>query len=865
MEGPGASVLESQRYRAHAGFVRVLAEFAIRRPILIAIEDVHWADEASLELIPYIARHLRTSSVLFVVTYRSDELHRNHPLTHVLEELSRARLADEIRVDPLTREDIGLLTRDLLGANSADQPLRDLVYEHSEGNPFFAEELLDAFLERGDLADVGGVWTLASDMSELPVPSSIQGIVQERFRRLAANEQQVLQTAAVIGRYFSFEVLQSVVGLPEAEIVAALRSAKDADLVAEARETKSDDVWAFRHSLTREAVLSELLRRERRLLHGAIAAVLEARASTSPADYAEELAYHFDAGGEQDAAFRYHQLAASESIRVFAFERAEVHLERALELARDDDPAIGTLHLRLMDVARWVEDSRRAVRAAERARLAFSAAGDVKSLGLALVRLSVGLLGIGERARAGDALREAVELLRPLGPSPVLARAYATLSQEASLARDWKSAIDWGERATAVARECGALSVELHAQIAMGTVRATQGDTAGLDLLRDCIARARAAFESTADPDFIGLGRRAYHNLVIELMAGGGDWHSVHDDAVAYCRRFGMRLDADIMRECAVAFSDGRWDEALRLEADIPPGTRWATGCQVMRAFIETARDGPPKVLRPPTMPISERRLAIDEAPKEGLEGLAAFVAGRHEEALAHADAVVRMQDPYAWGQWSVPPLAIIALESALLVGDEEAASRWFAFAASEQPGMGKDHRSAIRAYADGVLAIQTDKADAARRFAESAELLDELPGCAPAATAARLRRADLLRSTDLPEAQAEFQRAVAYWLKAGARWYLDQLAVWGKNRGITVPLAKAKSRTRSGLPTRLTPREREVAVLVADGLTNREIGQRLSIAERSAEGHLERIRNKLGMRSRAEIAAWIGADGSRR
>jgi len=199
------------------------------------------------------------------------------------------------------------------------------------------------------------------------------------------------------------------------------------------RSYDSEERYAFRHALTREAVLSELLQRERRLLHRVVGEALEARAGNEPGRFAEDLAEQFDQAHEVAKTRRYRALAATEALRVFAVARALHHLERAVELAPDDDPSLGSLLLRLAEAGYLSSEFRRSARAADEATRLFEAAGDANRAGAALLIGSNSRFNMGESFASREDLQRAREVLEPLGDSAELARVYEYIAAIAAI------------------------------------------------------------------------------------------------------------------------------------------------------------------------------------------------------------------------------------------------------------------------------------------------------------------------------------------------------------------------------------------------------------------------------------------------
>ncbi len=661
---------EAERYRVHAAFARLIADLAQHGAAVVAVEDLHWADEATLELFPYLARKLRNYPVLLLGTYRSDELHRRHPLNHLLAELARGRLAQELHLHRLTLQETGAVIRAALGLERPPTPeFRAAMQERCEGNPFFIEEVLRALVERGDLSYRDGAWRRTKDVLALAIPVSILDAVQQRLQRLSPDGQRVMQLAAGIGPRFGFELLRRVAGLSERALLEALRAGVDAQLIGE--ETANwEEHYVFRHALTREGVAAELLQRERRLMHQAVGEAIEAASGTELADRAEELAYYFDQSRDQERAFRYHEVAAREAARIFAFARAAQHLERAVELASEDDPSLGDLQLRLADAAFQASDIPRARGAAEEARRLFEKAGDARRSGASLRRLSLYRWQLGETGAANELAAEAVRLLEPLGESAELAAAYGELARLAMLDDRNAEAIDRGRRAIEMARKTDTLEPLV---MALNTVGYTTSDSAGLALLRESL-------ELALQHDFIFPAHRAYNNLWVSMMRLGAPATELRrvTTMVEHARRFDFRFDNVIYWMCWYAFAGGDWDQALRLVEEGRGDSILSADRELWGAFIETARHGP------------ERGRALVESPHRRLMGAgealrtaeASFsvsimlLAGDFRAALEYAEAVAGLVGQDHW----VPAASlatVCSISAAMALRDEAARDRW--------------------------------------------------------------------------------------------------------------------------------------------------------------------------------------------
>ena len=841
----GGQVDDEKRYRVYLSFAALFSQLGRAAPLLVVVEDLHWADEATLELLGYLARKLRDGRVLLVGTYRSDELHRQHPLRPLLAELARARLADEIVVEPLSPADLSKFLRETLRLDRDPSPgFRHAIHERCEGNPLFVEEVLKALQQSGDLEFRDGQWRLTTEMPQLVLPDSIRDAVQARLRPLTPRARRVLQVAAVIGQSFGLDRLRDVVRITEEELARDLEAAVTAQIVI--ASGGSTDRFAFRHALTRESIIAELLEPERRELHRAVGLGIE-QTPDAPAARAEELAYHFDEARDADRAFRYRVIAADEARRSASFARAAGHLERALALA-PMGKSVATVYLSLADAAYLAGDPTRAIRASDEGYRAYIADGDTLQAGAALCRLARYRWQLGEPTGSATAL-EAVQLLEPLGQTAALAAAYAEVARATFfLNDDVHAARDWATRAIDLARATGAVGVEADALATLGPALMYEDQERAAGLLREAI-------ELATQVELATVVVRAYLNLIsIALWSSGSslDPRRLFGEALAYVERSGFRSAAFQYLRALYALADGHFDAVLALAADTPGETTFGRMLELHAALIvRIARDGPEgtdTVIPPPlARALGAPTLRNDAAARAKLK----LLGGDLQGVLAEADALGDDIEPQRPRAHYSTELVVAAVHAAHVLGDATAVERWSA-RAEAWASSGRLGEIAARYAAAEASADRGDDRHAAELFGLTADELHEQ--LSPVLeTTTRLRRVEMLMRFDTAAANAEFTRVVAFWRSGKATWYVGQLERWAATHQTQFPQAE-----RTPTPTHtLTEREREVARLVAEGLSNREIAERLFVSERTAEGHVQRILSKLNFRSRTQIAVW--------
>ncbi len=302
---------------------------ATKQPVLLVIEDVHWSDDTSLEWLHYLARRCASYPLLLLATYRNDEV--GSSLSHWLTQLDRERLAQEFLLARLSRNDLDVMLHAIFALpHSRQLELPDLLYTLTEGNPFFVEEILKSLIYAGGIFEANGTWD-RRPLSELHVPRSLHDAVQQRTNELSESARRVLRLAAIAGRRFDFALLQQLTQHDEQQLLTLMKELMAAQLVVE----ESEERFAFRHALTREAIYAELLARERKKLHGTIAETMEQLYASAYEAHLAELAYHFYEAGTWEKALEYARRAGERAQGLYSLWAAIEHFTRALDAAHN--------------------------------------------------------------------------------------------------------------------------------------------------------------------------------------------------------------------------------------------------------------------------------------------------------------------------------------------------------------------------------------------------------------------------------------------------------------------------------------------------------------------------------------------------
>ncbi|CAA9580742.1 MAG: transcriptional regulatory [uncultured Thermomicrobiales bacterium] len=471
-----ASAPRDQVFRA---FLAVLADGS--GPTLVVFEDVHWADEATLDLLRFLGRRIGSTRGFLLATYRDDEVGPTHPLRIALGDLATTASVRRLTLPPLSERAVGAL------AEGSDVDPAEL-YRLTAGNPFFVTEVL-----------AGGAHG---------IPPTVRDAVLARVARLSAAGRAALDAAAVIGARVEPWLLAEVAG-PEA--AAATNYVESGLLRAEGR------VLAFRHELAREAVRGAIPPPRLLALHRAVLAALlrEHGGAVAPA----RLAHHAEAAHDGPATLRHAEAAAQEAIHLSAHREAAAQYARALRAGGVLEPMRRAALLGAYShECHNTDDLAEAVRACREAIAIWRELGDRLNEGEQLGRLATLLVVSGRNAEAEEAIDAALTLLEALPASPQLALAYRARAHLRMLDRDSASAIAWGGKALALAERLGARGTTIAALNTIGSAMLVAGDLAGRDPLERSAALARAAdLDDQVALAFVNLGSALGEQYHFEL------------------------------------------------------------------------------------------------------------------------------------------------------------------------------------------------------------------------------------------------------------------------------------------------------------------------------------------------------------
>jgi class 3 adenylate cyclase/tetratricopeptide (TPR) repeat protein len=483
----------TSREQLFEAIYRVLAGLAEDRLVVLIIEDLHWIDRSSRDLLGFLVRNARRDRLLLVATYRLDDLHRGHPLRPFLSELERSGQAQRLELQPLGRAELA----EQLGAIAGAPPAREVIdgiFTRCEGNPFFAEELLATDADGGD-----------------ELPDSLRDALLFRFHQLAPTTQDVLRAAAVVGRSVDHRLLGRVCGVAEGDMQSALREATEHHVLV--LTGGGGLAYAFRHGLLREAIYDDTLPGERLRLHRLIAETLAADPELATSGAAAELAHHWHAAGELPAALTSSLQAAADAQRMTAYKEAVAQLQRALVVwdrvqGAEEIAACGhvELLLRAAEMAEMAGDPELALTLGERARKAVDSQGTPLLAAAAETRIGRALWQTGRGDDAIAHLADARRLVPADPPSIQLAEALAEEGRTLMLTGRMSEARGRLEQALELAAELSAPHVEASALNSLAMVYSMHGEH------ERAIASGRRALEIATEVSSAVEILRAYVN-----------------------------------------------------------------------------------------------------------------------------------------------------------------------------------------------------------------------------------------------------------------------------------------------------------------------------------------------------------------
>src|SRR5215218_5842154 len=839
-------------------------------PVLLAIEDLHWADGATRDFINFLVRSAREEPLLLVVTYRSDELHRRHPLRPLIAELERAAGVERIGLERFDRAEVTEQLAGIVG-EPPSHDLADRLFCRSQGNPLYTEELLAA-------SEDGDSWLL---------PETLRDVLIARFERLSPAAQAVVKIAAVVDRPVTHALLEAVADLSPAELMEGAREAVAHQVLV----IDAAGRYAFRHALVGEAVHGDLMPGEDTALHGRIAAAIDAQPDVlgddvTEATVAAELACHWKNSHELSRSLGASVRAGMAAKRVYAYEVAQRQFERALQLwerVPDAEEQAGMDHAAVLrhaaTCASALGEASRSVALVREALAAVDCDAEPLRAAELYQRLGHYLRQAGSGSESFAAFDSAVALLPP-GPSAERARVLEERAKVEMLLGDFRQALATVTQAIDEARTVGADVTEVRGLITLGFTRAGLGDEAeGIATLREAHARAaaigspndssRAAVNLSEALDLAGHTEEALAVVDAELdevrkrpertsfdafLAVQGAWMLIRLGRLAEAaERLPSRVPGEASAYTGIFWRDTRARLAM-LAGDLP---RLREELAALRSLSGSAAE--PQWIEPRTE--MEVELALREDRIDDARETIRLAAPRIE----HSDEATRLLRM----MWMAQRVDAEAAGRAHALGEPYAPALDDVVECLRERGEARPRFDEACAWSGMATAelqrrrtLLGDAPADPRPWEEVATAFDAISLPIPAAYA-RYRAGEAhVTGGDRAAAAVPLRAAAASAERMGVALLAADIAALARRARIDLhapePAAASAPETDDSPVARLglTPRELEVLLLVAEGRTNKAIGETLFMSEKTASVHVSRILAKLGVGGRVEAAA---------
>jgi predicted ATPase/DNA-binding CsgD family transcriptional regulator len=859
-----------KKRRLFAALAQFFIDQTIKQPLLLIVEDIHWSDDSSLEFLLYLSRRCTNQPMLMIFTYRDDEVHAN--LRHWLAQLEREHLIQELALTSFSPNDVEEMLNAIFQKRyPIHRDLLDSLYTLTEGNPFFIEEILKSLITSRELVFTNGKW-VGRPLHELHLPRDIQDAVQQRIEPLSEASKQILTLAAVAGHRFDFTLLQQLTHDDEQQLLAVMKELIAAQLVIE----ESADQFAFRHALTQQAIYTQLLVRERRAIHHKIAEILQNLYATALDSYLEDLAYHFYKAEVWEKALKYGQLAGDKAQALYSPRAAIEHYTQALHAAQHMTilPST-TLYRRRGQAYETLGEFEHAQSDYQQALDIARSTHDGEAEWQSVVDLGF-LWSERDYEKAGTFYKQAIELARTLDNSKLEAHSLNRMG-------NWHLNIEQPLEAQRYHREALTIFQELHEQ---------HGIAETLDLL---------GMTSFLGGDLVQ--GTAYCKQAIALFRELDDRHGL-TSSLATLALCGATYQTDTMVSASTNLAEVIQDteQALKIAREI--GQRPAEAYALFQLALCLGSQG--EYGR--ALETVQQSLGIAEEIEHRQWQTAAqtVLGGIYYGLLAYAQAREHFEQALALAReigslfWT--RIATGYLASALISQGDLSQAELVLKAAL-------DPQTPAQTMAQRLMwCTQVELALAQGNPARALDITDVLIASDPNASHGRniLRVSKLRGEAQMAlkqpiEAESVLTAAITIAKEQGARpmqWrnYVSLGSLYqgqGRHTGAEQVFATARTiieelattivdeslrdnfmrqatrmlpHIRSLSPARatkqafggLSAREREVAVLIAQGKSNREIADMLVLSERTIESHVSSILLKLDYTSRTQIATWV-------
>ncbi|HVD61463.1 MAG TPA: AAA family ATPase [Gemmatimonadaceae bacterium] len=870
-------------------FSQFLGRYATKQPLLIVLENLQWADASSLELFHFVARQMPTQRIVLIATYNDAESEPNQVLRTTEQSLTRLDVATRIRLDPLSQAEVAEILNEVFGVDAASvRQFSALLYGWTRGNPFFVEETLKSLVESGALRRTGSdpQWHKAPkradarwegwEVESLQLPATVREVLEGRLDRLSENAREVANLTAVIGTSVTFDRLRAVTSMSEDSLIPILDELCGQRILEERLDTADQVAYDFTHPMLQQVAYSALGNARARRLHNTVGEALETFYGPRASAHAGELALHFSRGHSRASkAVRYLSAAGRAALNSYANREAAAFLSDALALMESmkaDVPERDEVIRNLARARQRLGDYKGALDLWSIAREQAENAGDLSELASIEHRMGLACYWSGRnedsvehyaaglaaaKSAADNAVRVRLHLAKGIshqdagelelvkseldaalaaaeesGDSVLLGRAHRALLLLHAWTGPEEVARKHGERALALAKSSNAPMLEWTAQWGMGLLAGLTSDATAVGKhLAEC-ERLEEKLGSPLLPLWTA-------EISIQYASTRGDWDtgiSIGERTIALAQALGQRT---LLPRLLV------WTGMIYL---------WRGELDKAKSYFDHAWE------LSDAERISKTHVDIPTVVPAHI-GLASYhlETGNYEEAIRIGEAGLEIADRSGYVAWSLQWLLPVIGEAALWIRDVPRASKHVERMRRDATRHNHKVGIALADAADGLMLFYRD-ADYRGSIELFQSAIDSLETIPYPDTVARIRRAlgvAMKDSGDREGAISELKKAHDTFARLGAAGSLAKIREELRKMNVRPP-----SRSISEGAAGLTGREIEIARMVAQRKSNKDIGTVLDISARTVSTHLSNIFTKLSVESRGELADYVRENG---
>ena len=502
---------EQEQNRLFEAISQFITNISREAPLLVVLDDLQWTDPSSLLLLHYIARSVQKTPLLLLGAYRNTDIDAKHPLTPVLTELNRERIAQSVSLKRMSLEDVTEMIRQMLEQDDVPREFCRMVYEKTRGNPFFAEEVIKSLKEEEVIHKEEGGWKF-KEVSVIEFPESVKNVVKARISRLDEECQNVLTMASFVGNDFGFEALREVTGFEEGKLLELLDMIFKTGLIKE-RAIHGKRVCSFVDILVREVVYEEVSPLKRTNLHEIVGRTLEKVYAKTIDEHFGELALHFLEGGDKDKALDYFLKAGDKAAKVYANSEAASYFQSALVLLREREgglPEKGRILERLGDIKGILGEPDARLKYWSEALLFWTQLNDKEKVARLHRRISDVLYAKGDMEKAREHLDKASEILETMPENIELALLYITRADEKLwYAGDLAGSRFWAEKAVALAEKLNDSEATAESYVVLGNA------CMGAEDLGKAVECFEKALETALEKNYVPIALSSYNELAV--------------------------------------------------------------------------------------------------------------------------------------------------------------------------------------------------------------------------------------------------------------------------------------------------------------------------------------------------------------